>query len=126
MPSSECPNVGISGLALPNVQAFPPQYLPIFAALRKAKIVDQGVFQFTLRPGTGSSLFIGGLDNSQYTGDIVWRSFDPSLGFYVVPATINGQQINIVVDSGPTLIMGPTSQVCQFLQSLPGVTVATV
>ncbi|KAL4399117.1 aspartic-type endopeptidase [Malassezia pachydermatis] len=123
---NERPNQGISGLAYPAIQAFPLKYKPFFTVLREQKAVDQGIFQFTLKPGNGSTLYIGGIDKSQFTGDIVWQDYKPELGFYVAPAYINGQKILSVVDSGTTLIQGPTSQVRKFLETLPGVTVKDI
>lgn len=124
MSNSEAPNNGISGLALPPVQAFPSQYSPIFTALKNQGKLDQGVFQFTLKPGSGS-LYVGGTDPSQYQGAVTYVSYDPSLGFYVAPATINGQKITTIVDSGTTLIIGPTLEVLSLFRKLPGVTTTT-
>ncbi|KAL4402755.1 aspartic-type endopeptidase [Malassezia pachydermatis] len=121
----EKPNQGICGLALPSIQAFPSDYHPLFTALREQHQVDQGVFQFTLKSGSGSSLHLGGIDKTKIKGDIAWANYDQSLGFYVVPGKLNGQNIQAIIDSGTTLIIGPTKQVKSILEAIPDVKTTT-
>ncbi|WFC98627.1 cathepsin D [Malassezia yamatoensis] len=117
----QAPSQGISGMSFPSLQAFPQDYEPFFESLRKANAVSQGVFQFTLKPDQGAELHLGGIDQSKAQGDFSYAKVDSSMGFWVTDATINGQQIKAIVDSGSTIITGPTEQVESVVQSIPGV-----
>lgn len=123
--SSESPNQGIAGLANPSIQAFDSQFKPFFTDLRDQKAVRQGAFQFTIKPGDGSTLQLGTIDHSKFTGNLTWLDYNPLLGFYVVGAKVNNQKILTVLDSGTTLIIGPTDQVRSLMQKLPNVSMYT-
>ena len=116
------PSQGISGMSFPSLQAFPKEYPPFFESLRQQKVVNQGVFQFTLKAGEGSELHLGGVDQSKAQGDFNWATVDPSQGFWVTDAAINGQQIKAIIDSGSTIISGPTDEVGALMQTIPGAT----
>ena len=45
---------------------------------------------------------------------------DPSLGFWVADASINGKSIKAIVDSGSTIISGPRNQVNEVLSTIHG------
>ncbi|WFD22091.1 cathepsin D [Malassezia equina] len=122
--SRESPNKGISGLSMPSIQTFPSACKPFFHTLRDQGAVSQGIFQFTIKTGSGSSLHLGGIDSSKYTGSITWVDFDPSDGFYVASASINGKNIKTILDSGTSLIIGPPDEVKDLLQSIDGVKVS--
>lgn len=122
--SRESPNKGISGLSMPSIQTFPSSYKPFFQTLREQGAVSQGIFQFTIKTGSGSSLHLGGIDSSKYTGSITWVDFDPSDGFYVASASINGKDIRTIIDSGTSLIIGPPNEVKEVLKSIDGVTIS--
>ncbi|WFD42718.1 cathepsin D [Malassezia psittaci] len=117
----QAPSQGISGMSFPSLQAFPQDYPPFFESLRKANAVNQGVFQFTLKPEQGAELHLGGIDQSKAQGDFSYAKVDSSMGFWVTDATINGQQIKAIVDSGSTIITGPTEQVESVVQTIQGV-----
>ncbi|WFD38371.1 cathepsin D [Malassezia japonica] len=116
------PSEGISGMAFPSIQTFPKQYKPFFESLKDQKAVSQGVFQFTLKSGKGSTLTLGGVDSSKYTGDVAYTDVDPSQGFWLTDAKINGKGIKAIIDSGSTIISGPTDQVRSVVQGLKGMT----
>ena len=120
--TGEDPNQGIAGLSFPSIQTFPKQYAPFFQSLRDQKAVSQGVFQFTLKHGAGSSLFLGGVDASKAKGGFKYTNVQSSLGFWISKATINGKAITAIVDSGSTIISGPTSQVRSVVSTIPGLT----
>ena len=120
--SSERPNQGIAGLANPSIQAFDSKFKPFFTDIRDQKVVNQGVFQFTIKAGSCSTLQLGRIDKSKFKGDLTWVNYNPALGFYVVPAKVNGKSILTIIDSGTTLIIGPTSQIRSLMQKLPNVT----
>ena len=71
------PNMGINGLSIPSIQAFSSACTPFFQALRENGTVSQCIFQFTIKTDSGSSLHLGGIDSSKYSGSITWvdRSF---------------------------------------------------
>ncbi|WFD27783.1 cathepsin D [Malassezia nana] len=123
--SSESPNQGIAGLALPSIQTFDSKYKPFFTELVSQKAIPRGVFQFTLKPGQGSTLQLGFIDKSKFTGDLSWVDYNPVLGFYLTTATLNNRKILAIIDSGTTLIIGPAGQVRSVLQKLPNVTMFT-
>lgn len=125
IPDSERPNQGLVGLANPSIQAFDSKFKPLFTELRDQKAVHQGVFQFTLKAGDGSTLQLGRVDKSKFTGDLTWLNYNPALGFYLVTGKVNGKLILTIIDSGTTLIIGPTFQVRSLLQKLPNVSMFT-
>lgn len=108
---------GISGMAFPQLAAFGSQYLPYFFRLKQAGAVSSGVFQFDLRT-SGSSLFLGGTNSAKYSSTPQYVSVDSRNGFWQVPATVNGQSIQSIVDTGTTIIVAPTSQAQTLFNSL--------
>lgn len=116
------PSQGIAGLVFPSIQSFPKKYTPFFEALKKQKAVNSGVFQFTLKPGKGSTLVLGKVDSSKYKGKVTYVDVDPSQGFWLTDAKINGQKIKAIIDSGSTIITGPTDQVRSMVKGLKGMT----
>ncbi|WFC93564.1 cathepsin D [Malassezia brasiliensis] len=114
------PAQGIAGMAFPSIQTFPKKYKPFFESLKEQKAVKSGVFQFTLKAGQGSTLTLGGIDSSKYKGDITYVDVDPSQGFWLTDAKVNGQSIKAIIDSGSTVITGPTAQVRSIVQKING------
>ncbi|SPO20613.1 related to pepsin precursor (aspartate protease) [Ustilago trichophora] len=108
---------GISGMAFPQLAAFGSKYLPYFFRLKQAGAVSSGVFQFDLRT-SGSSLFLGGTNSAKYSSTPQYVSVDSNNGFWQVPATVNGQSIQSIVDTGTTIIVAPTSQAQTLFKSL--------
>lgn len=102
-------SAGISGMAFPQLAAFGSKYLPYFFRLKQAGAVTSGKFQFDLRT-SGSSLFLGGTNSAKYSTTPVYVSVDSNNGFWQVPASVNGQSIDSIVDTGTTIIVAPTSQ----------------
>ncbi|WFD23361.1 cathepsin D [Malassezia equina] len=118
----EKPSSGISGLGYPSIQTFPKSYKPFFLELKDQKAVNKSVFQFTMKPGNGSKLHLGGIDESMYQGNMVWQDIDRNYGVYVGHASINGESVKAIVDSGTTLIIGNFHQVERIMKKLPHVT----
>ncbi|GAC96622.1 endopeptidase [Pseudozyma hubeiensis SY62] len=108
---------GISGMALPQLAAFGSKYLPYFYSLKNAGAVSSGKFQFDLRT-SGSTLFLGGTNSAKYSTTPIYQSLDSSQGFWQVPASVNGQSIESIVDTGTTIIVAPTSQAKQLFAKL--------
>ncbi|WFC98626.1 cathepsin D [Malassezia yamatoensis] len=118
----EDPSEGIAGLGFPAIQTFPTQYKPFFFQLKSQKAVKSGVFQFTLKSGKGSTLTLGGIDTSKYKGSVTYVDVDPSKGFWLTNAKVNGQSIKAIIDSGSTVITGPSSQVRSVVSKIKGLT----
>ena len=120
--SDDGESVGIAGLGFPSIQAFPKKYDPIFVALMHQKAVAEPVFQFTLKPGTGSTLHLGGVDYSKVKDKIDYVNVNPDDGFWITDGSVQGVKTKFVIDSGTTLIIGPMDQVLEVISKLPGVT----
>ena len=118
----EDPNQGISGMAFPAIQAFPKENPPFFVSLMKQKKVAQGVFQFTIKAGSGSSLHLGGVDKSKFSDSLTWANVDPGQGFWLTDAEVNGQKIKAIWDTGSTIISGPMDQVRRLFSQSPELT----
>lgn len=108
---------GISGMAYPQLAAFGSKYLPYFFRLKQAGAVTTGKFQFDLRT-SGSTLFLGGTDSSKYSTTPVYTSLDSNQGFWQVPASVNGQGIQSIVDTGTTLIVAPPNEAVALFNQL--------
>ena len=120
MGQNQQPSQGIGGLSFPSLQAFPKDFPPFFESLRQQKAMSRGVFQFTLKPDSGSELHIGGIDQSKAKGDFSYAKVDASQGFWVTPASINGKSITAIVDSGSTIITGPLNEVRSVVHTMEG------
>lgn len=86
---------GISGMAYPALATFGRKYPPFFDTLMNAGVLDDPVFTFKLRK-TGSALTLG----QAAASDITYVDVDQSQGFWSVDASINGQAITSIVDTG--------------------------
>ncbi|CCU98324.1 unnamed protein product [Malassezia sympodialis ATCC 42132] len=113
-------NEGIAGMSFSSLSAFPGDFKPFFYKLMEQKQVPHGVFQFTLKKGEGSTLTLGAVDTSKYSGSPVWSGVDADQGFWATQASVNGVKINAIVDSGSTIITGPIDQVRQVFSKIGG------
>lgn len=115
---------GLIGLAYPSLSSFGTAYPPLFDVLINQNAVTSKQFGFALSKGA-STLTLGGLDTTKYTGSITYTGLSRK-AYWQVPATINGLSISSIVDSGTTLVIGDTDsgQAQQFFQKL-GVTTFT-
>ncbi|PWN49263.1 acid protease [Violaceomyces palustris] len=100
---------GISGMAFPALATFGSNYPPYFYSLKNQGKLNAGVFAFDL-DYSGSELYLGGTDSSKYTGSITYFPINSGNGFWQTPATVNGQSISSILDTGTTLIVAPTSE----------------
>ena len=113
---------GIAGLSFNSISTFQSdKYKPFFDTLVDNKAVKNAQFQFSLQKNSGSELFFGGIDQSKISGDIAWADVDSSKGFWATDMSINGQKITGILDSGSTIITGPTEQVRRLFSKLGGV-----
>ena len=76
---------------------------------------------------SGSTLFLGGTDTSQYTGSIEYHNVATSAGAWlatgaksVVGGSNPNTNIGTIIDSGTALIYGPPNAVASFYAAIPG------
>ncbi|WFD29225.1 hypothetical protein MSPP1_000231 [Malassezia sp. CBS 17886] len=115
-------NQGIMGLAFPAISALGQEYPPAFISLTRQEAVAQPIFQMTLKAGRGSSLYLGSIDKSQMSGNISYTDAQTTTGFWATKAAVNGLPITAIIDSGTTLINGPSNEVSQLFGLLKGIT----
>ncbi|CCM02235.1 uncharacterized protein FIBRA_04315 [Fibroporia radiculosa] len=112
------PSDGLMGMAWPALSQLDAN--PFFWTAIDQGAVSEGVFGFYLSSGT-SELYLGGTDTQYYSGDIEYHDLTSSSGFWQIgtaSGTINGETavtgIDTVIDSGTTLMYGPTDAVEDF------------
>ena len=119
---------GILGLAFPSMSA--NHYTPIFDNIINQKLLsyNQFAFYFSEYPKQESVIIFGDNDNKYYNEPILW--FPVLRKFYweieMNDLSINGQKMNlcffdkcrVAVDSGTSLITGPSRDVIQLLKIL--------
>lgn len=115
-------NQGIAGMSFPAVQSFPKKFDPFFIALVKQKVVPEPVFQFTLKRGSGSTLHLGGIDNSRFQGELSYVDVNPEDGFWISEGKVNGKKIDACIDTGSSIIFGPIDEVREVITKMDGVT----
>ncbi|KAJ7637865.1 acid protease [Mycena polygramma] len=115
LPSSfatESPD-GILGLAFPALSNL--QHDPFFNTAETNGAVEENRFGFFLA-SSGSSLFLGGSDESKYSGDTEFHDIDTASGFWQLPGAkvivdsvtaVSG--FETVIDSGASMIYAPPS-----------------
>lgn len=116
---------GIMGLGFSTISS--AGTVPFWQQLVQKSILPSSLFAMQLARSTsqvittglpGGSLTFGALDQSVYTGDINYISV-PNPGYWEIPMsglTVNGKSISIdtpsvAIDSGTSLIAGPTEQI---------------
>ena len=84
------------------------------------------MFGFKLA-SSDSTLFLGGTDDSLYSGSIEYHDIDTSTGFWqatgaksVVGPKNPNTGFDTIIDSGTTIIYGPPSEVESFYAAIPG------
>ncbi|XP_062854426.1 pepsin A-like [Trichomycterus rosablanca] len=141
---------GILGLAYSSISS--DGATPVFDNMMSQNLVSQDIFSVYLSPNgqQGSVVMFGELDSSYYTGNIYWIPLSSETYYQVTmdSVTINGQTVacsggcQAIVDTGTSLIVGPTSDIsninswlgattdqygdstvsCSSVQSLPAIT----
>jgi cathepsin D len=99
---------------------------PFFNSAIQQGAVSSGEFGFKLA-SSGSSLYLGGTDQSLYSGNIEYHSVDSSTGFWeatsasvIVDGNSVADGVSTIIDSGTTLMYGPQAQVDAFWNAIPG------
>ncbi|KAH9928187.1 aspartic peptidase domain-containing protein [Fomitopsis serialis] len=119
------PNDGLMGMAFPTISQLKSD--PYFWTAVDQKAVKEGVFAFKLST-SGSELYIGGTDNSMYSGDIEYHDLSSSAqGFWQISgasALVNNNatvsDFDTIIDSGTTIMYGPPDAVSQFYAAIDG------
>ncbi|KAF9065019.1 acid protease [Rhodocollybia butyracea] len=121
---SSDPFDGILGLAFPAISNLNAD--PFFNTANSQGTVASNEFGFSLS-SSRSELFLGGADSSLFTGSIEFHDVNATTGFWqVIGASISsGSEIAVsgfdtIIDSGTTIMYGPTEAVKEFYDSIPG------
>lgn len=91
----------------------------------KAKVLKSNIFSFAISKKTGESELTFGDVSDKAKNDPHWVKIDSKIGFWQVPASINGRKIESIVDSGTTLIIAPYKEAQALLASIKGLTIQT-
>ncbi|XP_026851318.1 pepsin A-like isoform X1 [Electrophorus electricus] len=110
---------GILGLAYQTIAS--DDATPVFDNMMNQGLVSQDVFSVYLSSSgeQGSVLLLGEIDSSYYTGNIYWIPLSSETYYQVTmdSVSINGQIVacsggcQAIVDTGTSLIVGPTSDI---------------
>jgi len=117
------PSDGLMGMAFKQISEFNAS--PVFQTLVEEGMVSDPVFAFRL--GTsGSKLDVGGIDQASLKGDISYTNVIEE-GFWQVKTDalkVGGQttssNFDAIIDSGTTLIVGPTAEVAKLYEAAGG------
>ncbi|NWI40819.1 CATEA protein, partial [Picathartes gymnocephalus] len=112
---------GILGLGYPSLAV--GNALPVFDSIMNQNLVEEPIFSFYLKRGddteNGGELILGGIDHSLYKGSIHWVPVTEKSYWQIRMNNIKMQGrvvfcshgCEAIVDSGTSLITGPSSQV---------------
>ncbi|GLB33562.1 putative peptidase A1 family protein [Lyophyllum shimeji] len=122
------PPDGLMGMAFPQISNFPAN--PVFQTLIAENKTTARQFAFKLT-NSGSELFLGGANNSQFIGSL---SINPVVreGFWQVSldaVNVNGAAAVVaqsaIIDTGTTLVLGNWNSVSAVYAAIPGSQAAT-
>ncbi|NXM45644.1 CATE protein, partial [Gymnorhina tibicen] len=112
---------GVLGLGYPSLAV--GNALPVFDSIMNQHLVEEPVFSFYLKRGddteNGGELILGGIDHSLYKGSIHWVPVTEKSYWQIHMNNIKIQGrvafcshgCEAIVDSGTSLITGPSSQI---------------
>ncbi|KAG8739688.1 Type I transmembrane sorting receptor [Ceratobasidium sp. 428] len=118
---SSDPSDGIMGLAFSSISSIgAPTYIENLYSQGK---ISSPVFGFRLA-SSGSELYLGGADTSKYTGTITYASLT-SKTYWLTSGSAGAGGTTaytgpMIIDSGTTLVVGPTSSVSSFWSKIGG------
>ncbi|KIK91446.1 hypothetical protein PAXRUDRAFT_830850 [Paxillus rubicundulus Ve08.2h10] len=121
--TSQFPADGLMGMGFQSISAYNAS--PVFETLVSQGQTDEPVFAFKLA-ASGSELYLGGTNNNLYTGSFSYTPVTQQGYWQVNMDSVmgNGQTIlsnvNSIIDTGSTLIIGPPSDVASFYSALGG------
>ncbi|KAJ7160965.1 acid protease [Mycena filopes] len=115
---------GILGLAFPAISNL--GHPPFFNAAAAQHAVAANQFGFFLA-GSGSELFLGGVDGSKFRGAVEYHGVDTATGFWEIAggsvkvgATTVVKGMEAIIDSGTTIMYGPPKLVAAIYARVPG------
>jgi len=115
---------GLMGLAWPRISV--DGVVPVFQMGLQQNLWDQPVFSFYLgkQDGATGELLLGGIDNTKYSGSLIWIPLISETYWEVAldSMTMNGQPVTqvkkAVVDSGTSILAGPSAEVKALAQQV--------
>lgn len=116
---------GLMGMAFPSLSQ--PEKPPFIVTAYKQGVLPKNEFAFKLAK-EGSSLSLGGVDKTLFTGAIEFHKVSPeSIGFWQigdgsihVGSDVAVSKMQTVIDSGTTIIIAPTDKAQKFYDNIPG------
>jgi hypothetical protein len=116
---------GIAGMAYQAISV--DAEIPLFQYLINEHEVGNDSFSFYLSSSTGSALVLGGIDEQYAAGPFNYVPL-ASDSYYLIALddiTVNGQSFKVdnmqgIVDTGTSLLVGTATWVSQILKALPG------
>ncbi|KAF8706832.1 Acid protease, partial [Rhizoctonia solani] len=115
------PSDGLVGLAFSSISQIGQP--TIIQNLYSSGVISEPTFGFKLA-SSGAELYIGGADESLYTGDITYSPLtSESYWLTTGSAAVGGSSAysgGMIIDSGTTLIVGPADSVASFWSAVDG------
>jgi len=118
------PADGLMGMAFPALSNLDAD--PYFWTAIDQGVVSSGEFGFYLAD-SDSELYLGGSNSDLYSGDLEFHDVSSSSGFWQISGAsiiINGETVasgfDTIIDSGTTLMYGPTSAVESLYNQVSG------
>lgn len=98
----------------------------VFQNMVQQKVVPSAVFSFYLgkEDGAKGELLLGGIDQALFSGDIAYvplksaTYWEITLGSLTVGSEVYGQDNNAIVDSGTSILTGPSDVVAKIAASI--------
>lgn len=120
---------GILGLGFPSMAAYDQD--PVFDNILELNLLDQNLFSFyySLDPHETSEFCLGGIDETKFTGDLIWTNVIRGMEYYwlirVDDIRLGKQSLGFcngnchaAVDTGTSLITAPSKQLDRLLAHL--------
>ncbi|KAI8948064.1 aspartic peptidase domain-containing protein [Xylaria longipes] len=112
-------NDGLLGLAFGTLNTVKPKAEKTFFDNIVGSL-DTAAWTADLKYHTAGTYDFGVIDDSKYTGDISYVDVDSSQGFWGFTASINGEDVSGIADTGTTLALLPDSVVDAYWQNVDG------
>ncbi|XP_041936336.1 pepsin A-like [Alosa sapidissima] len=120
---------GILGLAYQSLAASGAQ--PVFNNMVQQGLVQNYFSVYLSSSESGSEVIFGGYDPSHYTGSVAWIPLSSETYWQITvdSVTINGETVacnggcQAIVDTGTSLIAGPTSDISNINNAVGGVSI---
>lgn len=116
---------GILGLGFPTISVDGKQ--TVFGNAILQGLVSQPVFSFYLGDSKDGELTFGGYDEDHFTGDLHWVPLSSATYWQINPSKITMGEYSMantqaIVDSGTSLMVGPTAEVRKIAEMLGATT----